>query len=238
MSSATQGQDELSRKQIINDLKAKLAAKSQSFTSLLETRTQSLRAQHSRRAQLVGTARPDAHLRKRGAASRGLSQRLMPGLSGLDDGNDGNENTSLLDMNRGAGVRLPEDSDTDMDSQRDADSNMDAPAFAALLQRGQVQVTDGDEDAYLSARADAVENIRATIEEVGSMYRRLQEMVLQQEEMTVRIDADVDESLVHVEEGHNELLKYLDSLSSGQWLLLKVLAIVLIFAIFFITVLA
>lgn len=70
------------------------------------------------------------------------------------------------------------------------------------------------------------------------MYRRLNELVLMQEEMTVRIDANVEETLVNVDQGHNELLKYMDGLSSNTWLILKIFGILIIFALFFVSFVA
>lgn len=66
------------------------------------------------------------------------------------------------------------------------------------------------------------------------MSRRLNELVLVQEEMATRIDANVSESLIHVEDGHKELLGVLDGLSSNQWLILKVFAVLIVFAVFFV----
>ena len=102
-----------------------------------------------------------------------------------------------------------------------------------LVERGA-----GQRNEYLASRAAALKTIQSTTEEVASMYKRLNMLVLMQEEMTMRIDSTVDETMINVEEGHNELLKYLDGLSSNQWLIIKVFAVVIAFAILFVTVLA
>lgn len=48
----------------------------------------------------------------------------------------------------------------------------------------------------------------------------------------------MDESLVNVSAGENELLKYFSSLSNNRMLALKVFAILFVFLIFFMFVLA
>lgn len=56
----------------------------------------------------------------------------------------------------------------------------------------------------------------------------------EQEERVQRIDANVEESLVSVESGHAELLRYLRSVSSNRWLMLKIFGVLLAFFVFFV----
>lgn len=91
--------------------------------------------------------------------------------------------------------------------------------------------------AYLQERNDAIDQIRSTVEEVATMYKRFNELVHVQEEMLIRIDNNVDETSVNIEEGHFELIKYLESLSSNSWLIIKIFGILIIFSILFVTIL-
>jgi syntaxin 5 len=103
----------------------------------------------------------------------------------------------------------------------------------SLLSREPVQQTE-----YLASRAQAVENIQSTIEELAGMYRRLNELVATQEEVVIRIDANVEDTLANVDAGQAELLKALNNVSSSQWLIIKIFAILIAFSIFFIAVVA
>jgi syntaxin 5 len=221
---AANGQAGKNQSQIVNDLQTRLAAQSRSFAGLLEQRTSTLREQHARRSEYAGSSA--LSIRQRGAGS-GLRERLRTGISLPDaDDDDDDTGTALL-------LRTMEPTDTE------APDN-EAESFAALVDRSQLQLQQdrSADDEYLTSRSNAVEELRATIEEVAGLYRRVNELVAMQEEVTIRIDADIEDIQVNVEEGHMELIKYLEGLSSNQWLLIKVLAIVLAFALFFVTVIA
>lgn len=88
-------------------------------------------------------------------------------------------------------------------------------------------------DSYHQSRAEAVETIESTINELGSMYTRLTSLIQMQDETILRIDANIDDTLHHVEAGHSELLKYFDNISSNRMLILKVFAILIAFIVFF-----
>lgn len=87
---------------------------------------------------------------------------------------------------------------------------------------------------YLESRAEAVEQIEQTIHELGHMYQKLATIVSMQNEMAIRIDADMESALDNVNRGHSELLKMFESVSSNRWLILKVFVALILFAIFFI----
>eukprot|EP00475_Leptophrys_vorax_P032870 TRINITY_DN51236_c0_g1_i1.p1 TRINITY_DN51236_c0_g1~~TRINITY_DN51236_c0_g1_i1.p1 ORF type:complete len:224 (-),score=64.72 TRINITY_DN51236_c0_g1_i1:30-701(-) len=87
---------------------------------------------------------------------------------------------------------------------------------------------------YLESRAEAVEQIEQTIQELGQMYQKLATIVAMQGETAIRIDDNVTTALDHVTGGHRELLKMMDSVTSNRWLILKVFVTLILFAIFFI----
>jgi len=101
----------------------------------------------------------------------------------------------------------------------------------------QLQVID-ETDTYLANRSEAMQNIEQTIVELGDIFTQLATMVRQQEELVHRIDANVDEASHHVEGAHTELLKYLRSVTSNRWLIVKVFAVLIIFFLIFIVFLA
>ncbi|CAF3827309.1 unnamed protein product [Rotaria magnacalcarata] len=103
--------------------------------------------------------------------------------------------------------------------------------------RQQLQVID-ETDTYLANRSEAMQNIEQTIIELGDIFTQLATMVRQQEELVHRIDANVDEATQHIEGAHTELLKYLRSVTSNRWLIIKVFAVLIIFFLIFIVFLA
>ena len=56
--------------------------------------------------------------------------------------------------------------------------------------------------------------------------------------LQLRIDANVDDATHHIEGAHTELLKYLRSVTSNRWLIIKVFAVLIIFFLIFIVFLA
>jgi syntaxin 5 len=101
-----------------------------------------------------------------------------------------------------------------------------------------MQLFNDTSDSYLQSRAQAVESIESTIHELGDMYKRLVSIVGMQEEITLRIDANMDATLINVESGHNELLKYFDRMSSNRWLIMKIFAVLIAFLVFFMVFIA
>ncbi|KAF4669712.1 Syntaxin-5 [Perkinsus olseni] len=91
---------------------------------------------------------------------------------------------------------------------------------------------------YLNARANAVQAVQRTIGELGQMFQKVSSMVYEQDEMIMRIDSDVDDTMGHLNEGQNQLLKYFHSISGNRSLILKIFAILICFVIFFVLFLA
>jgi len=114
------------------------------------------------------------------------------------------------------------------------DGNNSATDESQQLQEQEYAPLQEDQtDTYLESRAQAVESIETTIVQLGQMYQQLVEMVGQQEEVVLRIDSNIEDSLINVEAGHNQLLKYFDSISGSRWLIFKIFAVLIFFITFF-----
>jgi len=94
------------------------------------------------------------------------------------------------------------------------------------------------EDVYLSSRAQQVENIEGMIHELGQMYVKLTSIIDMQGEMAIRIDENMTSALDNTENGHRELMITLSRVSGNQWLILKVFAVLITFATFFVVFVA
>lgn len=60
--------------------------------------------------------------------------------------------------------------------------------------------------------------------------------VQEQGEMAVRIDENVGDTLANVDNAQTQLLKYLNTVSSNRWLVMKIFAVLMIFATIFIVI--
>jgi syntaxin 5 len=95
------------------------------------------------------------------------------------------------------------------------------------------QMIVAPQDVYLNSRQEALQQVESTIVELGNIFQQLAHMVHEQGEMAVRIDENVDDTLANVEAGQAQLLKYLGTISSNRWLMLKVFGIIMMAMMFF-----
>jgi len=66
----------------------------------------------------------------------------------------------------------------------------------------------------------------------------MQDFFSEQEEVMVRIDANVEDAALNIEAGHTEILKYFKNVTSNRWLMVKIFGVLIIFFIFFIVFMA
>lgn len=90
------------------------------------------------------------------------------------------------------------------------------------------------QDAYLTHRAEAMQNVESTIVELGGIFQQLAHMVKEQGEMAVRIDENITETFSNVDSAQEQLLKYLKSITSNRWLVMKIFFVLMIFLIIFV----
>lgn len=85
----------------------------------------------------------------------------------------------------------------------------------------------------MSERHTAIETIETTIAELGQIFQQLAHMVAGQGETIQRIDENVEDALIHVEKGQDQLMKYWNSVSSNRWLMAKIFSILIVFIFIF-----
>jgi syntaxin 5 len=142
------------------------------------------------------------------------------------------------DVDRGSGSLLP--------------THNAPPGEAGQRSFMQQQLVATQQDSYMSSRfailassclmhglicicrAEALQNVESTIAELSSIFTQLAAMVAQQGEVAVRIDENVEDALVNVDNAQTHLLKYLNRLSSNRWLIIKIFAVLVIFMLIFI----
>ena len=103
---------------------------------------------------------------------------------------------------------------------------------------------EGDDPADLAAlfckihalkSARVLKKIESHITDLQSVFGKLASLISDQRSDAMRIDENVGSALDSVEAGQGELLTTLNNLQSGRLLGMKVFAVLMLFAIFFIT---
>lgn len=109
-----------------------------------------------------------------------------------------------------------------------------APGSGGSYLQQQLVLPQQQQDGYLSSRAEALHNVETTIVELGTIFTQLAEMVHAQGEMTQRIDENVEEALGNVDAAKQQLMRYLATISTNRWLVMKVFGVLLAFILFFV----
>ncbi|VDL17337.1 unnamed protein product [Hymenolepis diminuta] len=202
---------------VLMSLQSRLAGMSERFKRVLEQRSKTLRDQTTRKNAFSAQQKP-------------MNGVVNMAFEPHEHMNDGSKN-SASPVTIVPSILL-------QDEQKARQENGVEPSGAVNLltdpSQTQMMMYRDQTDAYLAARHDTVRTIEHTILELGEIFQQLATMVHEQEERVERIDANVEQSLVSLESGHAELLKYLRSVSSNRWLMFKVFGILLAFFIFFV----
>ena len=209
---------------VVDTLKSRLMGATRSFKEVLTTRQEVVKEQNERRARFVGTSSaanaPPSNMFRR--ADFGVGRSHFPRATHqLTDGAapDGTDGTVAT---RGG---LP------------THSGRGGYATGGDQTQGQLLVAH-NQDQYLGARSEALQNVERTITELGGIFQQLATMVAEQGELAVRIDENVNESVANVDNAQTQLLKYMNSMSSNRWLIMKIFGVLISFLVFFVVFVA
>ena len=123
------------------------------------------------------------------------------------------------------------------DNEAAAQSNKQV-AISMEQSSAMMQMKRGGDMSHFQSRADAMQNIESTIMELGGIFYQLAAIIKEQEEIMVRIDSNVEDAAINVEQGHSEILKYFQSVTSNRRLMVKIFGILIFFFIFFVIFMA
>jgi len=87
---------------------------------------------------------------------------------------------------------------------------------------------------HASDRVQTVETIRKTIVELDQIFQQITTIVAEHEQLVLRIDDNVSETLSNTISAEKELSKYVESISSNRWLMIKVFGVLILFIILFV----
>ncbi|KAF4315747.1 hypothetical protein BBO99_00009124 [Phytophthora kernoviae] len=203
---------------IVSLMKSNLMVTTRGFKDILEVRQENMKLQQSRRARYGKTA------------SSALGKPLA--FKAPQPPRSNNSHTgSLPEVNLSS--TLPRPGFSAEESLGNGNSEIQ-PLITTMTQEQIV----AEQQNYTESRAEAVSQIESHIVDIGQLFGRLSTLIHEQGDLVRRIDDNVDDSLVNVGSGEQELLKYFSSLSNNRMLALKVSAILLVFLIFFMFFLA
>lgn len=200
---------------VIDNLKNRLMSTTNEFKDVLTMRTENMKVHEDRRKLFSATAGKEPanpFIRQRPIVSRGnSSDSAAPPAPWATDSS---ASAPLFPRKKGNG---------------DASSSTQP----LMVQQQQQQQLAVQQDSYMQSRAEALQNVESTIHELGNIFTQLATMVSQQGEIAIRIDENMEDTLANVEGAQGQLLKYLNSISSNRWLMIKIFFVLMVFLMIF-----
>ncbi|XP_062194600.1 syntaxin-32-like [Phragmites australis] len=197
---------------VVDNLKNRLMSATKEFKEVLTMRTENLKVHENRRQMFSSSAAKDASnpfIRQRPLVARDTSESSVTPAPWASD----SASTPLFQRKKTNG---------------DHGASSSSQPF---MQQQQLAV---QQDTYMQSRAEALQNVESTIHELSNIFTQLATMVSQQGELAIRIDENMDDTLVNVEGAQGQLLKYLNSISSNRWLMMKIFFVLMVFLMIFI----
>ncbi|XAR69328.1 hypothetical protein NMG60_11000868 [Bertholletia excelsa] len=195
---------------VVDDLKNRLMSATKEFKEVLTMRTENLKVHENRRQLFSSTASKETtnpFVRQRPLAARSAASSSASPPPWV------NESPSS--------------------SQLFPRKSVDGESQPLLQQNQQQQQLVPLQDSYMQSRAEALQNVESTIHELSSIFNQLATLVSQQGEIAIRIDENMDDTLANVEGAQGALLKYLNSISSNRWLMIKIFFVLIFFLMIF-----
>ncbi|XP_004291412.1 PREDICTED: syntaxin-32-like [Fragaria vesca subsp. vesca] len=192
---------------VVDDLKNRLMSTTKDFKEVLTMRTENLKVHENRRQLFSSSATKEStnpFVRQRPLAARSAASSSSASPPPWVNG-----------------------SDIDGDSQ---------PLLQQQQQHQQQQQQQEMvpyQDSFMQSRAEALQNVESTIHELSNIFNQLATLVSEQGEVAIRIDENMEDTLANVEGAQGQLLKYLSSISSNRWLMIKIFFILIFFLMVF-----
>ena len=221
---------------VVDTLKTRLMGATKSFKEVLTMRQENVKSQNDRRKMFSNESvsskvnRPNPFARQRdGSLATGGASANFPRLN---DSGMGGPNTSVT-FGGGGGFLQPGNN-----SGMATGGGFDGHITGNNNNQMQSQMLLQNQDSYMSSRSEALQNVERTITELGGIFQQLSTMVAEQGEMAIRIDENVEQSVANVDNAQTQLLKYLNSVSSNRWLIMKIFGVLISFLVFFVVFIA
>ncbi|KAK9269725.1 hypothetical protein L1049_001503 [Liquidambar formosana] len=201
---------------VVDNLKNRLMSATKEFKEVLTMRTENLKVHENRRQLFSSSASKEStnpFVRQRPLAARSAASASTSPPPWAD----GSASSSQLFPRK----------------QTDAESQPLLQQQQHQHQQQQQQQLVPLQDSYMQSRAEALQNVESTIHELSNIFTQLATMVSQQGELAIRIDENMDETLSNVEGAQGQLVRYLNSISSNRWLMIKIFFVLIVFLMIF-----
>lgn len=198
---------------VVDNLKNRLMSATKEFKEVLTMRTENLKSNENRRQLFSSTTSKETSnpfMRQRPLATRAAATTPSSPPPWASD----SPSSSQLFPRKSA----------DGESQ---------PLLQQQNQQQQQQQMVPLQDSYMQSRAEALHNVESTIHELSNIFTQLATMVSQQGELAIRIDENMDDTLANVEGAQGQLMRYLNSISSNRWLMIKIFFVLIVFLMIF-----
>ncbi|KAJ0254695.1 Syntaxin-32 [Hirschfeldia incana] len=199
---------------VVDDLKNRLMDTTKEFKDVLTLRTENMKIQEDRMKKFSKISSKESvtnpFVRQRPLASKPSPSQPAP--LPWANGSSSSSSSQLVPRRQGEAESSP------------------------LLQQSQQQQQQQMvplQDTYMQSRAEALHNVESTIHELGSIFTQLATMVSQQGEIAIRIDQNMEDTLANVEGAQSQLARYLNSISSNRWLMIKIFFVLIAFLMVF-----
>ncbi|EOA30951.1 hypothetical protein CARUB_v10014096mg [Capsella rubella] len=199
---------------VVDDLKNRLMDTTKEFKDVLTMRTENMKIHENRRQLFSSNASKEStnpFVRQRPLAAKAAAaseSAPLPWANGASS-----SSSQLVPWKQG-----------------EAESS---PLLQQSQQQQQQQQMVPLQDTYMQSRAEALHNVESTIHELGSIFTQLATMVSQQGEIAIRIDQNMEDTLANVEGAQSQLARYLNSISSNRWLMMKIFFVLIAFLMIF-----
>lgn len=197
---------------VVDNLKNSLMSTTKEFKEVLTKRTENLKVHENRRQLFSSAASKDStnpFVRQRPLTARAANTAAA---SPPPWASSSSSSSQLFLRNQADGESQP------------------------LLQQQQNQLQQQMvplQDSYMQSRAEALHNVESTIHELSNIFTQLATMVSQQGELAIRIDENMEDTLANVEGAQGQLVRYLNSISSNRWLMIKIFFVLVVFLMIF-----
>ncbi|XP_076931154.1 syntaxin-31-like [Bidens hawaiensis] len=206
---------------VCDDLKNKLMGATKKFQDVLTARTENIKA-HENRRQIFST-----NITRENPLKQQQTKMEPPPWSS---------------PSKSAGnLQQPESSGNGVQVGNQLRRRLAAdgpPSSSQHMGASMLQQVVPQQETFSQNRAVALQSVESTITELSGIFTNLATMVAQQGELAIRIDDNMEETLSNVEGARGALLKYLNSISSNRWLMIKIFFILIIFLVVFLFFLA
>ncbi|KAF3786045.1 hypothetical protein EJ110_NYTH26397 [Nymphaea thermarum] len=235
---------------VVDNLKNRLMSTTKEFKDVLTMRTENLKV-HENRRQLYTSGpskdKSNPFVRQRPLAAKAANASTAPPLPWENSTSSSSQlfsrqvlSNGFLLVRKTSGVLVSTFRNDRIDNdllardayyRRQMNGEPSTPTGSSSQQQQQQMVAM--QDTYMQSRADALQNVESTIHELSSIFTQLATMVSQQGELAIRIDENMDDTLANVEGAQGALLKYLNSISSNRWLMIKIFFVLIVFLMIF-----